>query len=371
MKTNLFISKDRSTVIARRNDEAISPSTDCFASLAMTKTYLAMTNSGILRFAFIILLSYFSLLKVEAQNPTVRAQFDSLNSIVVGDQVKLHFSLSSPSNYNIIWHGLKDSVASKVEIVNLGKIDTVYSADKKMATYNQLLTITSFDSGSYEIPAIQFQYMKSGDTSRFDIFTQPLVLTVQTVAVDTSKAIKDIKDIVGAPLSFWEIMQWVLLAIAAALIVIAAIYVGRRIKNKQPIIKLPSKPRRPAHEIALEDLEKLRLKKLWQNGKIKEYQSELTDILRTYLHYRFDFNAMEMVSDEIMQSLRLKTNDNNLISKLQQILNIADMVKFAKADPLPSEHDTGMTYAVEIVKSTIITNDNANGTSEKQNLKSE
>ncbi|MEI8201677.1 MAG: hypothetical protein WCH34_01610 [Bacteroidota bacterium] len=309
------------------------------------------------------------MVKIEAQNPTVRAQFDSLNNIVVGDQVKLHFSLTSPSNYNIIWHGLKDSIASKVEIVNQGKIDTVFSADKKMATYNQLLTITGFDSGSYEIPAVQFQYMKPGDTSRFDIFTQPLVLNVQTVAVDTTKAIKDIKDIAGAPLTFWEIMQWVLLGLGAALIVLAAIYVLRRIKNKQPIIKFPSKPRRPAHEIALEDLEKLRVKKLWQSGYIKEYQSELTDILRIYLHYRFEFNAMEMVSDEIIQTMRLKTDDGLLISKLHQILNIADMVKFAKANPLPSEHDTCMTIAVDIVKSTTIST--SNEANEKQNLKTE
>ncbi len=317
----------------------------------------------------LVMLSVFSNSYINAQNPSVRAELDS-NSVLVGDQVKLHFSFSGPVNNQVIWHSLKDSIASKVEIVSLGKIDTVLSADKKMATYNQLLTITCFDSGSYEIPAVQFQYLKQGDTTRFDVFSNPLVLNVQTVAVDTTKAIRDIKDIAGAPLTLMEIIEYSLLVLGVIGVLFVLYYVVKRIKNKQPIIKLPSKPKRPAHEIALEDLEKLRLKKLWQSGKIKEYQSELTDILRTYLHARFEFNAMEMVSDEIMESMRSKTNDSALLAKLQQVLSIADMVKFAKALPLPSEHDTGMTFSVEIVESTKLVSENSKETIEKQNLTS-
>ncbi len=41
--------------------------------------------------------------------------------------------------------------------------------------------------------------------------------------------------------------------------------------------------------------------KVWQKGRSKEYYTELTDTLRTYIQDRFGFNAMEMTSSEIIE----------------------------------------------------------------------
>jgi len=63
-------------------------------------------------------------------------------------------------------------------------------------------------------------------------------------------------------------------------------------------------PPRPAHEIAFEQLALLKEKKLWQQGLIKQYYSEATEIFRRYLENRYAMQAMEETTDEILAGLR-------------------------------------------------------------------
>ena len=110
-----------------------------------------------------------------------------------------------------------------------------------------------------------------------------------------------------------------------------------------------AKPKRPAHEIALETLKKIAEEKLWQQGLYKQYQSSVSDAIRTYIEHRFDINAMEYTTDETLSHLR-----NNLVpveakEKLRQLLQLADLVKFAKAIPVGTENELSMQQAVDFV----------------------
>jgi len=87
-----------------------------------------------------------------------------------------------------------------------------------------------------------------------------------------------------------------ILALLGILIVIAVIYYLRKRKKAEPVFQIRLKPQLLPHEIALSELEKLRLRKLWQEGRVKEYHSELTDILRRYFEKRFSIMAMEMTA---------------------------------------------------------------------------
>jgi hypothetical protein len=104
------------------------------------------------------------------------------------------------------------------------------------------------------------------------------------------------------------------------------------------------------------ELEKLRVKKLWQAGKMKEYHTELTDILRKYIEDRFRLMAMESTTSEILDDLQEKTG----ISKecrdiLGKILSMADLVKFAKYAPLAEDHEGSMEYAIDFISRTYAT----------------
>ena len=99
-------------------------------------------------------------------------------------------------------------------------------------------------------------------------------------------------------------------------------------------------------------LESLKVKKLWQAGKVKDYYTELTDIVRIYIEERFSVQAVEMTTEEILEGLKDSYIDQESINKLARTLVLADLVKFAKEKPLPLENDTSMNNTIDFVKET-------------------
>jgi bifunctional N-acetylglucosamine-1-phosphate-uridyltransferase/glucosamine-1-phosphate-acetyltransferase GlmU-like protein len=115
---------------------------------------------------------------------------------------------------------------------------------------------------------------------------------------------------------------------------------------------LPPKPKIPPYVTALEALETLRLKKLWQADKVKEYYSELTDIVRQYIEAQFGVQAVEMTTDDILYGLKNIGINAQAMGKLTNTLQTADLVKFAKATPHALENDTALSYSVDFVSET-------------------
>jgi hypothetical protein len=286
------------------------------------------------------------------QEISVKAKIDT-NVILIGDQIKLNFSVTAPSNYQIAFPSFIDSLSNKIEIIGLTKIDSVFNNDKSKITLNQSIVITSFDTGYFKIPSFAFQYQKKNENMVNTIFSDSLFLKVNIVAVDTNLAIKDIKLPLDAPLTFKEILPYLFgsLGITAILIICLLLILRYRKKNGMDP-QLPQKPKIPPYQKAIQDLEALRQKKLWQNDRIKDYHSELTEILRVYFEYQFKIPALEMTSDKILEAFEKLNHNKELKTKLNQILTLADLVKFAKQLPLPDQHDLSLQNAVLIVKKT-------------------
>jgi hypothetical protein len=130
-------------------------------------------------------------------------------------------------------------------------------------------------------------------------------------------------------------------------------YVVKRLRNKKSLVPFrKAEPPLPPYEEAVKELDKIKQQKLWQQGRNKEYHTQLTDTLRRYLWRRYGFNAMEMTSYEILEMLREKTDDRTVYDTLRQILRLADFVKFAKLHPLPDENDLSMSNAYSFVNQT-------------------
>jgi hypothetical protein len=277
------------------------------------------------------------------------------NAMLIGDQVKLDITFSYPLNTLISWPKIGDTILQTIQVINRSKIDSSFSADKKTVTLHQNFLITSFDSGFYAIPPIRFFYRELPDTTIRFVQTETLLLSVHTLTVDTTKVIKPIKGPLSIPLTFREILPWLILAVLGILIILAFLFYLKKRKKAEPVFQIRSKIQLLPHELALSEIEKLRLKKLWQAGRTKEYHSELTDILRKYLESGFNIMAIEMTSQEIIDSLRTQNNmHNDSIRKINHILAMADLVKFAKMQPLPVENDMNMENAVAFVLDTSV-----------------
>lgn len=244
------------------------------------------------------------------------------NNITIGDQVTL--SISGVENYRTLEELNQNGVVALKQWE-----DTV----KRI----QYTTLTSFDEGNHSI-------MFGAEDS--------LVLAVNDVeGVDTVNVqIKDIAPIIKVKYTFWEIFRWILLGLAVAALIVGIIYIVKRVKAHKPIIELHPEPVIPPDEKALKALETLRRKELWQTGKVKEYYTELTDIVRNYLEEAWGINSTDMTSDETLDAYHdSRAYDDVCETKLRQMLRTADMVKFAKGEPLPNEHTQAMSHAVEFV----------------------
>lgn len=269
----------------------------------------------------------------------------STHQITVGDRARIFLQLQhDPKQSSIQWAAMPDSV-NGLEIVEKSKIDTVINGS--ITTYRQKLEITGFDSGLFEVPSFKFRFIpKNGDSAYFRI-SDSFQLLVQTIAVDTTKAFKPIKNIIYVKASWldyiWYFVGGVILLIG---IVIFIIYMVRK---KKPVIPETSKPVEPLHDRTLRLLNELEAKQLWQKNKVKDYYVELTDIVRVYIEERFYTPAMELTTDELLEKTRIHKELMSYHDLLSMILHTADLAKFAKAQPLPEEHVAAMENATKFV----------------------
>ena len=281
-----------------------------------------------------------------AQDVRATAKVDS-NHILIGDWFKIHLEIEHPNDVTITFPALPDSFEG-FEIVKREQPTSKQTDQRKLQT--QEFIVTSFDSGMHIIPSIPIQYTRAGDTAQCLVETSPIPMTVGTVAVDTSQDIKDVKPPLSVPITFADVLPYLLVVIGVAGIVWLARYIIRKRKRGEPLI--PEEPPRPAHEVALEALRSLESEKLWQRGKIKDYHSQLTDIIRIYIERRFKILAMESTSDEILNGFTDGMIDKGIKENLKGMLIRADLVKFAKFQPIAEEHETSLTLAFNFVEST-------------------
>jgi hypothetical protein len=290
-----------------------------------------------------------------AQYVSVEARLDT-TTMLIGDQVTLHFTFTGPAGTQVLWPQIPDTIYQSIQVIGRARPDTSFSTDRKTTTIHQRLLLTSFDSGFFSIPPIPFRYRILPDTITKTAETRMLLLDVKTVAVDTTKAIKPIKGPIRVPITLREILPWILLVLAIAAVVTFIIYYLGRRKKHAPIFNLIPKAELKPHEIALAALASIREKKIWQSGKYKEYYSELTDILRKYIEDRFGVRALESTTDEILEGLLSQAGlDQEALKHLRQILVLADLVKFAKAIPLGGENEESLELGTRFVNETIPT----------------
>ncbi len=276
----------------------------------------------------------------------VDAAFDT-TAIKIGEQLHLNVEVLFPSDAKVAFPQFGDSIG-KIEIVDRGKLDTIKSEDGKSTTYKQSLTITAFDPGNYILQPFNFYYQLGSSKNIDSIATSTLYLQVQTIQVDTNQAIKDIKPPLDVPYTFEEFLPYIGIGVVALAILFFIIwYIRRKNRLKVPVpVKVPP---RPAHEIAIEALQKTEAQKLWQEGHYKQYQSEVSDIIRLYIENRFTIPAMELTSDETLKHLKRNLVVADAYQKLKYLLQLADTVKFAKAIPLGTENEMVMDYAYQFI----------------------
>ncbi|MEJ7558291.1 MAG: BatD family protein [Pedobacter sp.] len=317
---------------------------------------------GHINWCLLLCLTAFSF-SAKAQDVRVSSKLDKA-TILLGDQTILRLTADLPVNGKVSFPIVGDTLSSKVQVVSAGKLDTLKDQSGRW-TISQAYTITAFDAGVQIIPS--FTFTSNGAAVK----TDPITLQVQAVKVDTTKAIYDIKQPLAVKYSF---MDWlrdnsvkVLLGLLLIIILIGVWFYFKKRKKPEPVV-IAVKPVIPPDVQALNKLTALRDKKLLEQDEVKQYHSELTDIIREFLEKRYKIRAMEQTSDEIFSGIRhLEITEENK-NRLRQMLMLADLVKFAKQKPLNSDNNLSMDNAIGFVSASAEVNPFPNDAAKRDGL---
>ena len=282
----------------------------------------------------------------------VSATLDS-TTLFIGDQTDLHLRAIGEVGEQVSMPVLDKELIPGVEIVDRTIVDTLSLKDGRVQ-YDQYLTVTSFEDSLFYIAPLPF--VSGDDTVWSDGLTMNVV---QPFEMDTTDmAITDIKGVYKAPIWWWGIFRWVLLAVLLAGVGVAGYYLItylQRRKLEEAGNEVVTEPLRPADEVALEKLDAIKEKKIWQQGQVKEYYTQLTDVVREYIARRFEVSSVEQTSDETLRDIRpLLSERKDLYDQLRKMLTLADLVKFAKWSTTPDENELSLRNAYTFVQETTI-----------------
>jgi|GEM_PF-5149 len=301
----------------------------------------------------------------------------SKDSIIIGDQVELIYTIETndPTQIRSIDFSPMDSLQSFVktseadtseyfaevdwngDFSNSKIIDVVPNFFKKESSkfiYKDTFNVNIWDVGVYQMRLPLISLDTSRAIQKYDLQSPMLLVNIpqDVVNTDTTSVLMPITDILIEEKSFMDRFGFLFVLLAFVLLGFI-IYKFIDIKKRQEI-PIPDPVILPAHFIAFDQLKELKSKALWKEGKVKEHQSQLTHIIREYLENRFDIKALESTTDQILRALKHKNFSLNHESDLREILQIADMVKFAKANPPVDINAVFVEKAEALVKQTQI-----------------
>ncbi len=302
------------------------------------------------RLLFILLLLNFTAFAQVSDSPYSVKTTLTKETILIGDRVGLTISVLVPESCKVTFPAISDSLMKGIELVSKPTYETVKLKNKQNEQILKLL-ITSFDSGSYQLPELKIAVADGSKTDT--VFSKPLTLTVNTIPRD--KAVKDIMDIkppIDEPLTIKEVAPWAFGGLLfAGLIFLLIIYLKRRRENRP--FSFLKKHVDPPYVIALRELEKIKEEKLYTSENHKYYYTRLIDTLRIYIEGRYEVYAMEQTTDEILFGLKgVGFPVDELYNKLHETLILADLVKFAKYTPFVSDNENSLKVAFEFVEKT-------------------
>jgi hypothetical protein len=286
-----------------------------------------------------------------AQDVKITSSFDSAK-IFIGDQIKYTVTIDKPAGLNLIFPVFKDTLCKNIEIVSGPKIDS--SLQNGRARIIQKYLITSFDSGRYQVKPLFAEVKNEGGLKRYySDYSVLEVMRVKIAPADTATKIFDIIKPYKAPVTLGEILPWILIVLLAGTLIWAATRYFRTLKKSEPSYE-PYIPAEPAHVIAFRELEKLKGEELWQKGETKRYYTTLTEILRQYLENRYHVYSLELTTFETLEAL-VKTGfkKNGSYNDLRSVLTGADLVKFAKYNPVAEENELHFQNSWNFVRATM------------------
>ena len=256
-----------------------------------------------------------------------RAALEADTTVIhLGDPVSLRLRVDHPPGWSVTW---PDSfVVSPFEVLGYQAADPVADGDQSWSSAE--LVVTSFELGELEVPSIPV-VITAADGSSDTLRTDPFVIGVESVGLDESGNLRDIRGPLSIDRSWWGVLPWLLAGVLGTAVVVY----GRRRWSRPPAPKVitPRAPARPFYVVALEELAALERSMLLEQGQIKRFHIEVSEIIRRYIEGQLEVRALEMTTDEVADGLSQAALGQGITKSFQAFLARCDLVKFAKLRP--------------------------------------
>jgi hypothetical protein len=234
-----------------------------------------------------------------------------------------------------------------MEVLDAKRLDKDGENGSTISTLEMKLIF--WEEGRYTIPPVMLTYTEDGQRQQVQTDSTSILIRTMDVASDTTR-LMPIKSIIEEPMTLRDYAPY-LVGLAAIVIIGLLIYFFRQ--NRRAQSAPPKPPRRTTlRALMMERLDALEAEQRWQEGDLKGYHSALTYQARFYLERRYGIRALESTTDTIVQHLEGSTLSDGQVETLQQLLQTADLIKFAKAEPEAAFHKEAIERLRQFIRDT-------------------
>ncbi len=216
-----------------------------------------------------------------------------------------------------------------------------------------VLRVAAYEPGEVQLPPIDVTYLGPAGEVKTARTGAVAIKIASLIANEPEPALKD----AATPVSVMEENRIPLYVggalLAAGLGALITFFVVRKLRSRPG--ERPGPPPRPAHEIALERLDRLGALGFLENADNRPFYFAVSEVIRDYLGGRYAFDSLELTTDELIAELKRHEGRELGILTLGEIqgwLSACDLVKFAKVSPTAAEARGALESAIRIVKAT-------------------
>lgn len=271
----------------------------------------------------LLLSGFISSVRAQVQ---ISARFSASNpSPLVGERVRLVLTVEAPSSAIVTLPEFPTDWPPFV-VESVGEITKSESGG--MAIYRQTLTVILWRPGSQETPETFLQYQLSPADEALTIRVDPMLFTVPSVLDSADTVLRPLKP----PVSLPYLPPWVVVVALVGLVGVArgTLWLRSRWLEWRARIGAIGATAYSPQESALSELRSIRERKPLP---VVVY-ALVADCLRGYVQRRFQVNALDLTTDELMSALQAQDRLAKIQHReLQRMLEYADLVKFAHAEP--------------------------------------
>jgi len=277
---------------------------------------------------------------VEAQSVRLDTHV-STDSVLIGERFTVSLVAEHGENTVVAFPAAEAGsvVFGAVEVLERSSVQT---REAPRQVDSVAYDVTTFALDSVQVPALPVQIVSGGDTT---IASAPArTIPVVSLVGPDAKGIHDVAPLAPFPRPLWT---WLVLGLVGLGLLAGLAYLWwwhRRPSDAAPVRR--RSPSQTPYEAATSWIRQLESYDLSDPDAVKPFYVELSDALRGYLAQELAVAARERTTREVVETLDRRPDvPEEAVARLQAVLELADLVKFAGVRPSAGDHEKALREA--------------------------